>query len=293
MHWNIVVLNWNQAEITADCLASIDHAQAVCPPGLVIEKVLVDNGSLGHELTAIKELEPQFNDWNFLFNPYNAGFAAGMNVSIRSRLKTGVSHFLLVNNDCIVSPDLFIGLYDHINSHPHERISGVVLKNNDGSFQSMGAYRYFPIIGLAVPIRKPRALSTKTNIFGVDYVSGALMLVASSLLERTKGVPQENFLYFEELLLTQSLQDGETIGTCINTSSIHAKGQSSVSNDPAGEHPSYHAALACFRFTRRYYPAATVSAIATRIFGLFIRSIFRGSLTEFYAGLRATRDSRG
>ncbi len=91
----IVVLTWNQRDLTLDCLASL--AKMAYPADLV--QIVVDNGSSDGTAAAVHE---RFPDVTVLENGDNLGFAEGNNVGIRYALARGADYVMLLNNDTVV-----------------------------------------------------------------------------------------------------------------------------------------------------------------------------------------------
>src|SRR5690348_14702857 len=107
----IVVLNWNLASDTIECLRS---AQPLVKAGASI--VLVDNGSKDDDLAQLDAATPdaakvQANDaYDAKVEPgtvvvirsaENLGYAGGNNVGLRIALNSDADWVFLLNNDCL------------------------------------------------------------------------------------------------------------------------------------------------------------------------------------------------
>ncbi len=93
----IIVLNWNRAQETLACLASLLRADLGGAALLV-----VDNGSSDGSVAAIRARFPAVE---VLALPENRGYAGGNNAGIRLALERGAEAVLLLNNDTEVAPD--------------------------------------------------------------------------------------------------------------------------------------------------------------------------------------------
>jgi hypothetical protein len=93
----IILLNWNQADLTIACLDSL--AEISYPNARTI---LVDNGSTDGSLATIRE---QYPDMQVIKNGENLGFSAANNRGIERALAQGAEYVLLLNNDTVVAPD--------------------------------------------------------------------------------------------------------------------------------------------------------------------------------------------
>lgn len=92
----VVVLNWNSAELTRRCVASL---LATDYPAEALEIVIVDNGSVDGSVPVLRRLFPTIR---IIENGANLGFAEGCNRAMRD-LGT-VDAVALVNNDATVDP---------------------------------------------------------------------------------------------------------------------------------------------------------------------------------------------
>ncbi|MGD1995023.1 MAG: glycosyltransferase, partial [Anaerolineae bacterium] len=92
------ILNWNQRDLTLDCLASLE---ALDYPNY--EVVVVDNGSREDEAAVIRS---RFPEVTVVENERNVGFAEGNNIAIRQAMADGADYVLLLNNDTTVDPQM-------------------------------------------------------------------------------------------------------------------------------------------------------------------------------------------
>ena len=91
---SIVTLNWNQAAVTCDLLASLER---VTYPR--VEVVVVDNGSEPRDLALLDAYYPHPR---LIKSPTNLGFTGGNNLGMR---QARGEYVLLLNNDTEVEPD--------------------------------------------------------------------------------------------------------------------------------------------------------------------------------------------
>jgi GT2 family glycosyltransferase len=94
----IIVLTWNQRELTLDCLASLGKQEY---PSDRLEIIVVDNGSVDGTAGAIRS---KYASVTVLENDENLGFAEGNNVGLRHALKGNAEFIMLLNNDTVVDP---------------------------------------------------------------------------------------------------------------------------------------------------------------------------------------------
>jgi GT2 family glycosyltransferase len=106
----IVVLNWNRADDTIACLASLDAADLRGASVLV-----VDNGSRDGSLEKIRAQRPETR---IIALAENLGYAGGNNAGIRAALADGAGGVLLLNNDTRVASDFLPPLLEVMNAGP-------------------------------------------------------------------------------------------------------------------------------------------------------------------------------
>ncbi len=93
----IVLVNYNNYELTADCIASIKKSTYTA-----VTIVVVDNASTdcsGKKLSKEKEIV-------FIQAQENLGFSGGNNLGICYLKKKGVDYIMLLNNDTVIAPDM-------------------------------------------------------------------------------------------------------------------------------------------------------------------------------------------
>jgi len=95
----LIVLTWNQRDLTLDCL---DSLAALDYPAQRLEIIVVDNGSTDGTAQAVRERYPTVT---VLETGENLGFAGGNNVGLRRALQGEAEYVMLLNNDTVVQPD--------------------------------------------------------------------------------------------------------------------------------------------------------------------------------------------
>lgn len=189
----IIVLNWNRADDTLACVASL---RALRYDNFLI--VVVDNGS---DAACVNKLRTALPDVTLLTNSTNLGFAEGNNIGIRHALTKGVQFVLLLNNDTIVDPNLLTALTAAAGANPQAGFLGArIYYHADPARIWMGnpvwdaAACRFHHAGLnqldAGNTEAPAAAS---------YVCGCAMLVTRAAIETAGLMDARFFCYFEEV----------------------------------------------------------------------------------------------
>lgn len=96
----VIVLTWNQRDLTLDCLKSLAKLDY---PANRLEIIVVDNGSVDGTANAIRNSA----SWvTVLENDENLGFAEGNNTGIRHVMQGQADYVMLLNNDTVVAHDM-------------------------------------------------------------------------------------------------------------------------------------------------------------------------------------------
>jgi GT2 family glycosyltransferase len=111
----IVILNWNNAPDTIECLESVSRLDY---PNYRV--LVVDNGSTDGSVGLIRAAHPNVK---IIETGENLGYAGGNNFGIRHVLRSGADFVFIVNNDVIVAPDCLSRL---VTAAQHETLAGLI-----------------------------------------------------------------------------------------------------------------------------------------------------------------------
>ena len=101
-----VVLQYNQPEVTARCVASLERLDGA---GREVRIVVVDNGSEPAAVARSRELFGDRPGVTLLCSEENLGFARGNNLGYRhAREVIGAGYVAVINNDTVIDDDAFI-----------------------------------------------------------------------------------------------------------------------------------------------------------------------------------------
>lgn len=104
---SVVVLNWNDAALTAACIASVHATRGY----RALEVICVDNGSEPCDVEVLRRELARFPSTILVENDSNLGFAAGMNRGVAA--STG-DIVVLLNNDVLLAPGTVASLEAHL-----------------------------------------------------------------------------------------------------------------------------------------------------------------------------------
>lgn len=218
---SIVIVNYNTAKITVDCLKSIaadkglelDLGKTGTSAKTPAEIILVDNNSADTSLADVKKLKFPVK---IIANKDNAGFGKGNNQGFR--VAEG-NYILLLNTDTIILHSAVSQSLNWLSSHPECYGCTAQLLNADKSIQASGGYfpnllnvftwclgiDDLPFINSLVKPLHPHTphFYTHDNFYlkdhPQDWVTGAYMLVRKNVLSEVEGFDPNYFMYGEEL----------------------------------------------------------------------------------------------
>jgi GT2 family glycosyltransferase len=208
----VVIVNYRTADLTVDCLRSIEAEVRALRNTRV---VVIDNGSAdGSAATIARAIAAEgWESWAELVAvEHNHGYSAGNNAAIRPALAPGgdaPAYVLLLNSDTVARPAALAGLLDFMDKHPEVGIAGSRIEDPDGTQQHSG-FRFPSMIselesglrlGLFTKLVVDKIVAPDPVDFAhrVDWVAGASMIVRREVFEQVGLLDEGFFLYFEEV----------------------------------------------------------------------------------------------
>ncbi len=186
----IIVLNYNNAEDTIECLDSLKFFYEE------YQVVLVDNNS---NSDCINKLEKNVSHHiKFIKNSENLGYAEGNNVGIRYAIENNAQIIVILNNDVIVNPESFKSSIATIERDREIAVIGpTILEYGKKIIQSAGAdIDYYKVTSKL--IKHGEDYLPKKQLIECDYVGGACMIFRAELISEIGYIPTDYFLFFEE-----------------------------------------------------------------------------------------------
>lgn len=269
MSTGIIILNYNNAQDTMNCILSIERHNTAR-----VKYIVVDNGSTNAD--TVPNLERFFSDTfgdrytrqtedstivtgvlpsvTFLVSTKNDGYARGNNKGLKLAFDDDtIDSILIINNDVLFIEDIIPTLIRHTRELTKTGMVSPLLFKRDGKHIDYNCARYQGnnwsiILPLYWHNRKKdrirkfrdteKILLTHPEYlqipsFQIDLPSGSCMFARKEVLQKVEGFDNGTFLYFEESLLAARLSRLGYINYCIP--SIHAvhlgAGTTSKSND--------------------------------------------------------------
>jgi len=199
---SIVVVNYNTREATSACLRSVLDAS----PGVDLELIVVDNGSVDGSVEAFRE---RFAQVQVIEAGENLGFARGVNLGARA---ASGAWLLLLNPDTITLPGSLEALLGFARTHPEYGVYGGRTLRPDGAVDPSSCWGAPSLWSLAMfatmastafrhsPVFDPESLGSwpRDTVREVPIITGCLLLVRIEDWGRLGGMDEDYFLYGED-----------------------------------------------------------------------------------------------
>ena len=230
-HVSILMVNWNAATLTRDCIRQI-WAKTV---GTRYQIIIADNGSAEADLRLLRGLGEGVTLIEIGCNRY---FGEANNIAAEQA--TG-QYLCMLNNDAFVEDGWLDALLQPLHDQPDIGATGPMLLFPDGRVQEAGAIideGGYPIrFGREAPTPTPELLEPKV----VDYISAAALVVDRALFEAVGGFDLGyEPAYYEDTDLCFKLRAfGRKVLYCPDARVVHIEGSSS-NGDSAAENARRH-----------------------------------------------------
>ncbi|HDQ26624.1 MAG TPA: glycosyltransferase family 2 protein [bacterium] len=190
-----IVLNWNNAPDTIECIESLKKT------GSIDFKILcVDNGSEDKSCGKIREAHP---DIEFLETGANLGYAGGNNAGIKYAMEKGAGYFWILNNDTVADANALKPMIESLKGDSTAGAAGSVIMRYDnkhiiwfagGIYDRKRGYTSHYLENRSIEEVKPATVPEK-----FDFVSGASFVVTRKAIEKTGYLDSGLFLFYEEI----------------------------------------------------------------------------------------------
>lgn len=203
----LVTVNYNTAKDTNALLESIEKLHT---PGLLLEVIIVDNGS-----KTIYELPNLHKNITvaLIRLEENTGFSGGYNRGIQEALKNDADYVLIINNDTLLDPSLIKNLVEVLESKPeigvttpkiyfakgHEFHKDRYTKNELGKvfWYAGGHIDWNHVSGVHRGVDEVDHGQYDT-VEPIEFASGCCMLFKREVFEKVGLFDERYFLYYED-----------------------------------------------------------------------------------------------
>lgn len=190
----IVILTWNQRDLTLECLASLAKMDY---PAEKLQIIVVDNGSSDDTAAAVRQGFPYAA---MLENGDNLGFAEGNNVGIRHALGGPAKFIMLLNNDTIVDRQMLIALLTVMNQDPDVGIVGpkmLYFQPPDLIWCAGNHINWRTGRSVRLQAEQPDTRSEETPT-PVDFITACGILLRRQVIDEIGLLDPRFFIYYEE-----------------------------------------------------------------------------------------------
>lgn len=216
---SIITVNYKQPRVTCELLDSIYELSY---PQL--ETIVVDNGQHQDDSALYRYHLP---DVKVINSPENLGFAGANNLGIK---QAKGDYIFLLNNDTEVSDGLIEELLSAFDDPKTGAISPVLRYFDQPELiQFAGFTEINRFTGRNSTIK---ALG-KESLMDTSYFHGAAVMIPKSVIKDSGLMPEEYFLYYEELDWSRMLREkGYSLKVCTQVSVLHKESVSTGKNSP-------------------------------------------------------------
>jgi GT2 family glycosyltransferase len=199
----VIIVTWNVRDLTLQCLRAL-HAHAADVP---FEVIIVDNASSDGTPDAVRLGYP---DTTVIANTTNVGFPKANNQALQ--VATG-EYVLFLNPDTQVGAGALGACVEALDADASVGMVGCRLLYEDGAVQRECARRPYLLRHLMMETLYLHMLFPTHPVFGhhlmgdwdhtgtrdVEAISGAFMMVRRALALELGGLPEDLFMYHEDL----------------------------------------------------------------------------------------------
>lgn len=226
---SIVIVNYNGAELVAECIRSLLHFNGT----MGLELIVVDNHSTDNSR---EKILPSFPQVQWIDMGYNAGFARGNNAGMKLAKGNAI---LLLNPDTICIDDSISRCYQSLRQGEYIAAGVQILDElkqpqiSGNYFMKGGLNHLLPIpywggflrwLGYSTNSKVPNVKNAAT-VQEVDWISGAFLMVKKEAIERAGMMDEDFFLYGEEVEWCSRLQKTGKLCLFGNMNIIHLEGK--------------------------------------------------------------------
>lgn len=200
---SIITVNYNQIQVTTELLDSLRRISF-----RDFEVIIVDNGSRKDSTNLITKNYPEAN---YIFSKENLGFSGGNNIGIRA---SKGEYLFFINNDAEVTEGSIETLLELFNIIPD---LGIVspqicydpkMTNNQNIIQYAGATHCHPLTARNEILgEKELDKGQYETAKETAYVHGAAMMTSREVIDNVGSMPEEFFLYYEELDWSEQIRN--------------------------------------------------------------------------------------
>jgi GT2 family glycosyltransferase len=253
----ILILNYHHPEETLACVRRLLEVE-----GPWTRILWIENDAARTERQAREVLEASEIPWislnsdadhlppegciGFLPVEENLGYAGGNNVGLRFLHRLGVEFTWIMNNDTYLTRGSSAELLKAAEAAPEVGLWGMVITSEDSS-AFLGGLVQSRDFAVAPCLDRSRIETDP-----MAFISGCAMFFRTELGVSAGCIPEEYFLYYEDLAFTWELRTrGARISAVDTVEVLHAESAATGRRSPTVE---YYTRRNRWRFIQRYFP---------------------------------------
>jgi GT2 family glycosyltransferase len=228
---SVVIVTWNVRDLVVDCLRALAERSGA----LDVEAIVVDNGSSDGTVRAVRSAYPSVT---VIANGGNVGFPTANNQGLTH---AAGRYVLFLNPDTVVGEGTLEACVAELDRDPAVGMVGCRLMYPDGRVQYEGGRRDYRLRHLLYESLYLHELFPRSDLFAdqllgawdhrdvrdVEAISGAFMMVRASVARALGGLPDEMFMYHEDLAFALRVRRvGGRIRYLGNVETVHHSGAS-------------------------------------------------------------------
>ncbi len=254
MDLSIIIVNWNSADYVKNCLTSL-RANA---KGVDYETIVVDNGSFDSCGRMIADLFPGVI---FLQSSENMGFARANNFGAE---RAKGRHLLFLNPDTEITGNAVGEMLTVIGRQPRAGVIGCKLLNTDLTVQTSCIQPFPSILNQVLDADILQRLFPRMSLWGtaplvmdqkesakVEVVSGACMMIKSTVFREIAGFSPEYFMYTEDIDLCYKARRAGYVNYYTGSVSVIHHGGGSSQNQKENFHANVQMRESISKFLRK------------------------------------------
>lgn len=209
---NIVILNWNQPELTINTIGSV---KKISHRFFQYHITLVDNGSSDDSKDKFTKIYGSDSQVSLVLNKHNLGYVDGNNSGIKLSLEGDFDYILIINNDVLVKPDFLDQLIGFSQSNPQYSILGPKIYFAPGHefhysrykkgeigrviWSAGGRIDWNNVIGSNIGVDEVDSDQYDVANNKVDFISGCCLLAKKEVFSKIGLFDSKYFLYLEDV----------------------------------------------------------------------------------------------
>lgn len=205
----IIIINYNTASYTLDCIASIEEHTDTA---LSYEIIVIDNASAPDDFELLEKNFPKNENYKLHRSPINTGFGGGNMLGVQF---ANANYLVFFNNDALLLNDTFSILKKYMDAHLTVGLTSA--QNYDQDEQFVASFDHFKdfwrvFLGRKYlhrknPERYPLRKKQYEHPLTVNWVNGCLLFFRSTDFAEIGGFDTNIFLYFEEMDICKRLEN--------------------------------------------------------------------------------------